>query len=356
MPVDTSIYSRLQTETPDILGSMQKGASLKQMAMQNERLAGQMEREDQDHQATEKLRKASQFGEALESIAGLPEPERAQAWTPLRNQLVQQGIVGEQDAPEHYDPSVYGAYMRRWRESAQGIKNQLTKSEIAKNMRDASHKGWSDPIERWEYQQRRRKEMEQEDKKRELQSYTNVGGWKLAEGATPTSDDAKKFKAGASSARALLENLNEYQNLLDKKGGELAGKNAQRLESLRRDIQLAAKNEDLYGLGVLTGPDLTLLDEIVGDAPTGMSSLNPYAGYRANNKAQQFRDMINTRMNAKAKTYGFEPLDEWNRVALRKKKEVEKDGGLPGTNSFADQKRKNTLEMTEEELLKELED
>jgi hypothetical protein len=125
MPVDTSIYSRLQTETPDILGSMQKGANLRQMAMQNDHLGQKMQREDQDYQNNERLRKAAEFGQALESIAGLPEPERAKAWTPLRNELVKNGIVNEQDAPEPYDPSVYGSYMRRWQASKAGIENRL---------------------------------------------------------------------------------------------------------------------------------------------------------------------------------------------------------------------------------------
>jgi hypothetical protein len=302
-------------QAPSIMESRKNAATLSSLVTNQERAGKQMAREDEEAKMTAHLRKASMFGNALEGISGLSEEERAAAYPKIKQELVSSGVMGPQDLPDEYDPGLYRQNLMRYRSSKEGIDSRLKNAQIAKLEADAKRGPGADPLSRQLAVMDARDQMQQKQKQREIEQYSQVGGWRLAEGATPTMDDAKKFKSGASAARTLLENLNEYQGLVDKYGSEVGGKVAQRMDSLARDIQLSAKNEDLYGLGVLTGPDLALLEEII-QAPTGIGAkLDPFSGGRAANKAQQFREMLNTRIGAKAKTYGFEPQEEWQRLA-----------------------------------------
>lgn len=319
MPIDTSIYQQIKPiEMPSALDSMGKAMTLKNLAQQGMIQEKQMAREEQESKLKSHLQRASIFGNAMEGLAGLTEAERAANYPKVHAELTQAGVITpEQGIPAEYDPGFYRQNLFKYRQTKDYLDKQLVQSQITKNIADANRKETADPVARQVAIMDARDQKEQRKKAREIQQYSQVGGWQLKDGATPTLDDAKKFKAGVSAARALLGNLNEYQSLVNTYGTETGGQVAQRMDSLARDIQLTAKNEDLYGLGVLTGPDLKLLEELI-QAPTGIGSkLNPmeWGGAKASNKAQQFREMINTRLNAKAKTYGFEPEPEWTKLA-----------------------------------------
>lgn len=319
MPIDASIYSQLRpVEMPSLLDSATKAANLSSLSMQQARGMKQMEREDREAQLQAQQQKLQVLGGAVDSLAGMPEPERASAYGAVRNQVMQSGLFKPEEIPEEYDPGLFrttaASVLPVYRQSDAYLARQEKLAKIAKLEAEAK-RGYQDPLTRQMAMLDARESAARRKADEEMRRYSNIGGWKLSEGATPTADDAKKFKSGVSAARTLLENLNEYQNLVARKGSEFSGKDAQRMESLARDIQLSAKNEDLYGLGVLTGPDLQLLEEII-QAPTGFwDQLNPFAGSKAVNKAQQFREMLNTRIGAKAKTFGFEPQADWNRLA-----------------------------------------
>jgi hypothetical protein len=332
MAIDASIYGLLkQQEAPDILGSANKAMNLKSLAMQQGRLSQETEAADR----AAHLEKAATFGQAMKGLAAVPEDQRPQAYLQVRDELLRSGVATPDKLPEQYDKGTHMSYVARWDQTAPAIKMELEKSQTAENYAQAKKYGRpeSDPMAKQLAMLDARDKMDQQKKQREIQQYSQVGGFKLADGSTPTADDAKKFKAGAAGARALLSNLNEYQNLVDQYGSEAGGKVAQRMDSLVRDIQLAAKNEDLYDLGVLTGPDLSLLEEVVGSAPTGITSkLNPWSASKASNKAQQFRELVNSRVNAKAKTYGFEPQDEWKQLAAGGRKAKTEGDGFPGTS------------------------
>jgi hypothetical protein len=336
MTIDASIYSQLRpVEMPSMLDSAAKAANLSSMALQQKRGMKQMEREDKEAQMAQQQQRLSVLGGAVDALAGMPEPERAKAYGSVRAQVMQSGLFNPQDIPEEYDPGLFrqtaSSVLPMYRQSKEYIERQKTMAEIANLERKAS--GDDDPLARQMAMLDARDQMEQRKKQRELQKYSQVGGWKLSEGATPTMDDAKKFKSGVSAARGLLVNLNEYQSLVEKYGSEVGGKVAQRMDSLARDIQLAAKNEDLYGLGVLTGPDLQILEDIIS-APTGLGAkLDPMSGSRAANKTQQFREMLNSKINAKAKTFGFEPEAEWSQLAQGRRRGKDGDGFGPSARA-----------------------
>jgi hypothetical protein len=338
MPIDSSIYQNLKpTQMPDLADAAQKGMTLSQMGLQQKRMTQELASHDKEQAYTDHLRKASVLGNALESLSGLQPQERAIAYPKARLELIQSGVLKPEEAPEEYDDGFYRQSLSRFQNSKEGIERQLQQAQIAKLKRDAE-RGEADPLARQMAMLDAREEYAKRKENEKLQRYSNMGGWKLSEGATPTMDDAKKFKSGSAAAMTLLNNLNEFQGLIGKHGAELMPGDAKnRLNSLARDIQLSAKNEDLYSLGVLTGPDLKLLEEII-DAPTGFwENMNPWAGNLSQSKAQQFREMINNRINSKAKTYGFEPTPEWQTLASGglKKKEEGKSSGFGGNEAYA---------------------
>jgi uncharacterized phage infection (PIP) family protein YhgE len=329
MPIDASIYQALRpVQVPSALESRSRALQVTGQTMQNMASAKQLEAADRQEAAAAQKQRISAIGNALEGIAGLSDEQRATAYPQVRQELIKQGLIKPQDAPEQYDPGLYRQTLMGWRNSDEYLSRKEKLAKIAKLEAEAKNGGKNgDPLARQmalaDYRDGLARKQKADEQAAELKRNTQVGGWKLADGATPTADDAKKFKSGVAAARSLLNNLNEYQALVDEYGSEMGGEVAQKMDSLARDIQLSAKNEDLYGLGVLTGPDLALLEEII-EAPTGLgANLNPFAGSKAVNKAQQFREMLNTRIGAKAKTYGFEPEEEWTTLAQDSPKEKE---------------------------------
>jgi hypothetical protein len=343
MTLDASIYSQLRPiKMPSVLESATQAASLSGMGLQQQRAQQQMAQEQKDAQLAKQQQRLHIMGGALDALTGMPEMEQAKVYPQFRKQLMDTGLFDPTELPEQFDRGLIrtaaSSVLPMYRQSKEFLarrdatdQHELTQAKIAEAKRGPG----ADPLARqmmladYRDQLSRKRDAEERELERtkrdeEVKRYSQVGGWQLSEGATPTQDDAKKFKSGVSAARGLLENLNEYQTLVEYHGSEMGGKVAQRMESLARDIQLAAKNEDLYGLGVLTGPDLQILEEIIA-APTGLGAkLDPFSGSRAANKTQQFRDMLNTKINAKAKTFGFEPQQEWREIAEgRKKKEGE---------------------------------
>lgn len=140
--MDTPNYGLLrQVEMPSILDSRTKAANLSGMAMNQARGEKMMAREDQEAKHMEHLRKASVFGNALESLSGLPPQERAAAYPQLRHELVRDGVLGEQDAPSEYDDTYYNGSLRKFRQSKEGIDQRLKNAQIAKLEREAAGGG-----------------------------------------------------------------------------------------------------------------------------------------------------------------------------------------------------------------------
>jgi hypothetical protein len=346
MPLDMNVWDRLNTtEMPDLAGAMQKGMGLRQMGMQQDKM-------ERDNAAAERKQKALRVGQAMDQLASLPPEQRSAAYPKVRAGLLQEGVIDPAQSPEQHDEQWFTHEYAGWKASPEFAELDKTRAEAQKLRADA-HRKEASPDD-WLSRMEMKDQFEQRKKQREMEQYSKVGSdWKLAEGATPTPTDAKAFKTGISDARALMKNLNEYQALVKEYGSEVGGKIAQRMDSLVNDIQLQAKNESLYKLGVLTGPDKAILDSIIS-APTGvLSKLNPFAGSSADNKAEQFRSMMNSRIDSAAKTYGFEAQPEWTQLAQGGPRKQPNGGGSGGT-AFAGERHKDGLDtMSDAELAAE---
>lgn len=86
----------------------------------------------------------------------------------------------------------------------------------------------------------------------------------------PTPQDAKNLKAGVAQAGQLKDSINAFKRKVQEVGGaEMVGKDADDLNKMRKAIMLNAK--ELLNLGVLNGPDLDLLENLIPD-PTSIGS------------------------------------------------------------------------------------
>ncbi len=121
---------------------------------------------------------------------------------------------------------------------------------------------------------RRDYQKEKDDlKKSEKELSLAVPGYERTGQVLPKAEEAQKFRAATASAKQLVDKLTEMGDLVDQVGSfEYGGEKGQQMQSLATEIQLLSKNQDMYNLGVLTGPDMGLLTKITAD-PASLQSL-----------------------------------------------------------------------------------
>lgn len=132
-----------------------------------------------------------------------------------------------------------------------------------------------------------------------------VPGLEIAPGAHPSTDDAKKMKAGLSSMRNIDAEAGKLAKTYADNGTELFGQDANRMNQAVVAMQLEAKN--IAELGALSGPDMDLMRKL--------SSLDP-TSFRANIKGMfgvddtpqalaAFQAWARDRVANAKKTYGY---------------------------------------------------
>jgi hypothetical protein len=134
MPIDASIYGNIRPiEMPSMLDSQTKASNLsslalqqKSMAMQQDAASKQMGREDQQAQIIAHLQKASIWGNTLESLAGLPENERAAAYPKAVEELTSAGVLKPGQVLGQYDSGGYRSDLMKYRQSKEGIDQHLS--------------------------------------------------------------------------------------------------------------------------------------------------------------------------------------------------------------------------------------
>jgi hypothetical protein len=131
----------------------------------------------------------------------------------------------------------------------------------------------------------------------------------LAEGAQGAQDltpQAVKDITGASEgASKILRSTNKIIDMVNDEGlALLPGKRKAKMETLISDMALTYKGVDFAGLGVLTGPDLDILLNIMGN-PTSFAGLTADI---QNEKLNEFRDLLISGYNKKLDTRGFNPI------------------------------------------------
>jgi hypothetical protein len=131
MGIDASIYQNLRpVQVPDMMAAATGAANLSRMAKLGQR-------EDEEAAYTDRLRKASEFGGALDGLAGLKPEERAAQWGKVHGELVGRGILKPGEAPAEYDDGFFRQSLSRYYSTKDGIEARLKGAQIKKLEADA---------------------------------------------------------------------------------------------------------------------------------------------------------------------------------------------------------------------------
>jgi hypothetical protein len=143
-------------------------------------------------------------------------------------------------------------------------------------------------------------------------SVSVAGFEKVADvGARPL--DLEKFRNSATTFKTLIDKIDRYKSMIDKYGAfENPYSNAgAEMQSLARQIQLDAKNQDFFALGVLAGPDLDLLESVIPTSSKLSNILMPASSAKA--QIDSFKNNLENKLTDKAASLGFrraKPLEE----------------------------------------------
>jgi hypothetical protein len=141
----------------------------------------------------------------------------------------------------------------------------------------------------------------------EKQAERYLEGYELVEGAMPKAEEAMKLRAAQANKNTIEKSTKRLLDLYGKYGTQtLPGAVRSEMEALIRDLQLTAKNEDLYKLGVLTGPDLALLESII-PMPTGAkaSALDFFGAEAVPVKLRTFLGQVGNRFDSSVRASGY---------------------------------------------------
>lgn len=157
------------------------------------------------------------------------------------------------------------------------------------------------------------------------ESEMNIPGYTRSPEIKPQGTEVKALRSAVTASKSLFDNIDKMKDLVDKYGSfEAGGVGGAEMKSLARDIQLSAKNEDLYKLGVLTGPDLRLLEDIIAN-PSSLESLFTRDKTRQS-ELDTFKNSIATRLKAASETLGYKPVQ----------KQTEQTPKVPGQSGMND--------------------
>lgn len=152
------------------------------------------------------------------------------------------------------------------------------------------------------------KQQEREDLREEKRddklAQLAVPGYERTGEVMAKPDEAAKFRKATATSDALSQKLNRMRDLVKDKGSfEWGGDAGTEMESLATEIQLLGKSPELYELGVLTGPDLSLLQKITAD-PSSFSSLFTRDASRLKQIDSQLKS-VQDKIGTTAKSLGY---------------------------------------------------
>lgn len=146
--------------------------------------------------------------------------------------------------------------------------------------------------------EKRNDKKEKDDLERAVPGYEATGEVRVKP------EEAMKFRKASANAEQLVSKLDRLGKLVKENGSyEFGGNAGTEMSQLATEIQLIAKGEDMYQLGVLTGPDLSLLQKITAD-PSSLDSMFTRDSSRETQIATQLKS-IKDKLSSTAKSMGY---------------------------------------------------
>jgi hypothetical protein len=157
-----------------------------------------------------------------------------------------------------------------------------------------------------------KEEQKREDKELQLV----VPNFERTSEVLPTVQEAQKLREAASDAEELTKKLERVRDIVKQQGSfELGGELGTEMKSLATEIQLLAKSKSMYDLGVLTGPDLGLLQSITAD-PESLDSLFTRDKTRIKQIETQLKS-VKDKLGSATKARGYKPVEKQNEPPTR---------------------------------------
>lgn len=114
---------------------------------------------------------------------------------------------------------------------------------------------------------------------------------------------AKDFIQKVKPAEATIQKVKDLLAFSEGKSyTKISPEDRARMSTMLTDLQLDLKSESAYALGVLTGPDMDLLNQITGNP----NSFNPLINSQS--RLKELIKISQKKFDSKVKSYGFEPV------------------------------------------------
>lgn len=143
-----------------------------------------------------------------------------------------------------------------------------------------------------------------------------IPGFKPIAGTKITNESVKKVKDSAPLINNINKITDEILNDIKAKGYKYTGDDAAKYNANIRYLQMLAKSEPVFNLGVITGPDLMLLDQIIADPSSLKQGMKSTVLGSVETRLKQFQNNLNSGATEKYRANGFEPEEQ------KKKKKV----------------------------------
>lgn len=292
-------------ETPETDAAQQRAQQLRAYLLQKhgkdagdvQELRGAMHSDYLARQNASESARATLRG-ALELSQQSEQSRRAAA------QLEQQGTIAQQRAQLEAQKE---AQDFRLRKEALGIQWKNAQTEREKFAIEAE-------LRRLELEQKHAAQAGAARADAQKWAMPELSGWELKPGVQLGEAAREKVRTLDAEMKAFRSGVGEL--LAASQGGRSMGtERAKRAEALHRDLQLQAKGT-LYNLGVLAGPDLALLDEVLPN-PVAMkpfSSLSTASSDRA--KLDAILGRMEQKYRAQMDSHGFVPASQASTVTI----------------------------------------
>ena len=194
--------------------------------------------------------------------------------------------------------------------------------------------------------QREQKTAEQKKEEKELKRL-KVRNWDLAGDIMPSQKEAQFLRNAQGAKNFLFKNVNKLKKLVKKYGAfEKGGVGGTEMTGLVRAIQMNLKNREFYDLGVLAGPDLGLLEQMIAPTNSFLRVFTRQAS--AQKQLDGIIERIANKFNAGAEARGYvrskkyqekrqSKLKEFQRNAVVKEKQRAEKAGASLTKDQVDQ-------------------
>ena len=162
-------------------------------------------------------------------------------------------------------------------------------------------------------------------------NYNALPGFRPIPGIKITDDSVTKVKSISPDVETMKILADELIKKYETMGSVFTGNDAADYTSKVRNLQLLAKSPALYNLGVLTGPDLSLLEQSIPNPASIKEGVKKQVLGDLSVKLKNFRNLIDTRSNNFYKSNGFEQIKPQTIREFATEAEAEAAGLQPKT-------------------------